>query len=127
MAEKILVIDDNHVICMLIESRLKANGYDVIIALSGEDGLAKARAEKPDLILLDITMPGMDGFEVAAQLKDSEETNNIPFVMLTARGEQEAIAKALNDLGAKGYVVKPFKPDVLLGEIQRTLKGEAKT
>jgi len=118
---KILVIDDQSFICKLINSRLSANDYNVVSALDGIEGLHKAHKEKPDLILLDITMPRLDGFETARRLKSNDETKSIPIIMLTAKGVQSAIAKATNELGAVSYIVKPFRPEVLIDEIQKAL------
>jgi len=118
---KILVVEDNSFMLQLLESRLKANNYEVITAANGLEGLDKARKENPDLILLDISMPDLDGFETAAKLKDSSETRSIPIIFVTAKGEEEDIFKAITELGSEFYIIKPFKPEVLLDGIKKAL------
>ena len=108
---KLLVIDDNPFICKLMASRLTANDYAVIIALGGAEGLKKAAEEKPDLILLDFTMPDMDGVEVGTKLKGNDATRNIPIIMVTARSEHAIVVKAMENFNPAAYVVKPFNPD----------------
>jgi CheY-like chemotaxis protein len=104
-----------------LEIRLTANDYEVVIATSGQEGLDKAEAEKPDLMLLDVTMPEMDGIEVGTRLKQNEATKNIPVIMLTARGERNIINLAMQRFSPEGYIIKPFTPEKLLGEIERAL------
>ncbi|MFH1836514.1 MAG: response regulator [Candidatus Omnitrophota bacterium] len=118
--EKILIIDDEPNIIMMIRSRLKSVNYEVISALNGEEGLRKAREEKPDLILLDVTMPGISGFEVLAKLKLNPETKSIPIIMLTAQGATQAMLKA-QSLGATDYIIKPFKGEDLIKYIRRSI------
>lgn len=118
---KILAVDDNPFICKLLASRLTASGYEVITALSGQQALDKAQNENPDLILLDISMPEMDGFEVGRRLKDNLGTRDIPIIMVTARGEHSTVVKAVSELGPVGYVVKPFDPAILLQEVEKAL------
>jgi len=120
---KILVVDDNVTIGKLLEIRLTANDYEVIIATSGQEGLDKAVQEKPNLVLLDVTMPGMDGIEVGTRLHQNEETKKIPVIMLTARGERSIINMAMDQFSPHGYILKPFTPEKLLGEIERALKS----
>ncbi len=97
---------------------MEANGYKVITALQGEEGLEKAKAEKPDLIILDYLMPGMNGFQVIQKLKLQTETQYIPVVMLTCKGETESIFDA-KDLGVSDYLIKPFESETLLRVIKR--------
>lgn len=120
MAKKILVIDDEANIVKMVQSRLKASGYDAIVATDGKQGIDKAKNEKPDLIILDIMMPEMDGYETLAQLKEIPETKNIPVIMFTAKAETDNVAKAM-DLGAVDYIVKPFTPISLLEKIAGAL------
>jgi len=121
MTKKILLIDDDPKITRLIESRLKANGYDVISSKDGKAGIEKAKKESPDLILLDIMMPEIDGYGVIEKLKKDEDTKSIPVVMLTAKRELEDIDKSMNVYGAVGFVSKPFSPTELLQQIKNAL------
>jgi two-component system alkaline phosphatase synthesis response regulator PhoP len=122
MKEKptILVVDDEQKVLDLITFRLNLLGYQVITAKSGEDALALADARHTDLIILDVTMPGLDGVTVCSRLKNSEASGNIPILMLTARSEVEDVNKAMI-AGADDYVVKPYDPVVLQMKIQRHL------
>lgn len=124
MAKKILVVDDEINLLKLVESRLKATGYEVITARDGKEGLEKAKTEKPDLILLDIIMPGMDGREALKKLKLNEDTKSIPVVMLTVKGEPEEIVDSLVYSGAVDYIVKPYTADVFLRKINNALQVE---
>ncbi len=114
----ILVADDDPLIIRLLEHRLRHRGYDVISAPDGETALDLAIREKPDLILLDGMMPGLDGFEVLRRLKENPETIEIPVVMLTARSQEGDIVDGLTS-GAADYMVKPFIPEELIARIQR--------
>lgn len=114
----ILVADDDPLIIRLLEHRLRHRGYDVISAPDGETALDLAIREKPDLILLDGRMPGLDGFEVLRRLKENPETIQIPVVMLTARSQEGDIVDGLTS-GAADYMVKPFIPEELIARIQR--------
>lgn len=116
-----LVVEDEESILELLRYNLDKAGFTVIPAGSGEDGLALARRRRPDLILLDLMLPGMDGLEVCRMLKKSKETESIPVVMLTARGEEADIVAGL-ELGADDYLTKPFSPRVLLAHIGATLR-----
>jgi DNA-binding response OmpR family regulator len=116
----ILLVDDEQKVLDLITFRLQLLGYRVITAQSGEDALSLAETHKPDLIILDVTMPGLDGVTVCSHLKKSETSRGIPVLMLTARSETEDINKAMS-AGADDYVVKPYDPTVLHMKIQRHL------
>ena len=105
---KILLIDDHDSVLKLLEAVLKVRNYDVCYASSGAEGLEKAQKETPDLILLDIMMPGMDGFKVCQALKQSEATKSIPVVFLTARGE-ETDREMGQRVGGEGFIKKPFR------------------
>jgi DNA-binding response OmpR family regulator len=105
----VLVIDDEGPIRLLCRVNLEAAGMEVHEAEDGPSGVAAARRERPDVILLDVMMPGMDGWEVFGQLLDDEETANIPIVFLTARAELRDQARGL-ELGGVDYVTKPFDP-----------------
>jgi DNA-binding response OmpR family regulator len=125
--KKILIIDDEPHLVELVANRLKAKHLNVVTAVLGKEGLVKAREEKPDLILLDILMPDLDGFQVLCRLKESPDTCHIPVVMLTVRKWSQDIKKAM-DGGAVDYIVKPFEPTILWEKIERVLKdGEKDT
>ena len=119
---RILIVDDNLTICKLLSTRLSSNGYTTTIANNGTDGLQKACIERPDLILLDITMPDMDGVEVGIKLRANPDTQKIPIIMLTARGERNIINLTQDRLKPEGYIVKPFNPERLLEEISQVLQ-----
>lgn len=117
--KKILVIDDEKEFCMIVKQNLEMKGgYRVEVATDGNSGITAALQHKPDLILLDIIMPGMGGFDVLRELKDKKETASIPIIMLTAVGSEEAKEKALS-LYDEDYIVKP----VLLGELDAKIKA----
>ena len=106
---RVLVIDDEAPIRLLCRVNLEAEGMEVLEAADGPSGLEKARAEAPDVILLDVMMPALDGWRVAEQLLDEESTQNIPIIFLTARAEFRDRARGL-DIGGVDYVTKPFNP-----------------
>jgi DNA-binding response OmpR family regulator len=105
----VLVIDDEAPIRLLCRVNLEAEGMEVAEASDGPSGLEKARAEPPDVILLDVMMPGLDGWQVAEELLEDERTRGIPIIFLTARAEFRDRARGL-DLGGVDYVTKPFNP-----------------
>jgi DNA-binding response OmpR family regulator len=109
MTTRVLVIDDEAPIRLLCRVNLEAEGMDVLEAADGPSGLEKARAEIPDVVLLDVMMPGLDGWRVAEELLDDERTEAIPIVFLTARAELRDRARGI-DLGGVDYVTKPFNP-----------------
>jgi DNA-binding response OmpR family regulator len=106
---RVLVIDDEAPIRLLCRVNLEAEGMEVIEAADGPAGLEKARAEKPDVVLLDVMMPGLDGWRVAEELLDDPATTGIPIVFLTARAELRDRARGI-DLGGVDYITKPFNP-----------------
>ena len=106
---RVLVIDDEAPIRLLCRVNLVAEGMDVLEASDGPSGLELARKERPDVVLLDVMMPGLDGWRVAADLLDDERTNEIPIIFLTARAELRDRARGL-DIGGVDYVTKPFNP-----------------
>ena len=106
---RVLVIDDEAPIRLLCRVNLEAEKMEVLEAADGPSGLEQARAEKPDVILLDVMMPGLDGWQVAEQLLEDDATKSIPIVFLTARAEFRDRARGL-DLGGIDYVTKPFNP-----------------
>lgn len=125
MPKKILVVDDEELIVKMVGLRLKANGYDVISACDGKEGLTKAKEESPDLIILDVMMPVMDGYKVCGLLKKDTRFAKIPVIMFTAKAQVDD-KKIGEEVGANAYITKPFDPQVLLGKI-RELLGESKT
>lgn len=116
----ILLVDDEQKVLDLITFRLQFLGYRVITATSGEDALSLAETHHPDLVILDVTMPGLDGVTVCSRLKKSDAFDVPPILMLTARSEAEDVNKAMV-AGADDYVVKPYDPAVLQMKIQRLL------
>jgi two-component system, OmpR family, alkaline phosphatase synthesis response regulator PhoP len=117
---KVLVIDDEAPIRLLCRVNLEAEGMDVIEAPDGPSGVDKARDERPDVILLDVMMPGLDGWRVAEQLFEDERTAAIPIIFLTARAEFRDRARGL-DIGGVDYVTKPFNPLELAPLVQQLL------
>lgn len=119
----ILLIEDDADIQKMVQLSLKyQGGHNVSVASGGQEGLAKARTERPDLILLDVMMPEMDGYEVCQRLKADPETASIPVVFLSARAQQSEIQKG-KDLGAAGYLVKPFDPMTLSSYLEAILES----
>jgi len=117
MAKKILLIDDEKDIVDIEKAILENEGYQVVAAYDGEEGVSKAFSEKPDLIILDIMMPKLDGFGVAQKLKESKESFHVPIIMLTAKDMQVDREKGLA-LGVSAYIVKLFD----LEELRRIVK-----
>ncbi len=117
---KVLVIDDEAPIRLLCRVNLEAEGMDVIEAPDGPSGVDKAREERPDVILLDVMMPGLDGWRVAEQLFEDDRTVAIPIIFLTARAEFRDRARGL-DIGGADYVTKPFNPLELAPLVQSLL------
>lgn len=118
MAARILVVDDDPVLSELVSYILRAEGYDPLVANDGEDGLRKFQATQPDLVVLDVTMPEMDGFEVCRRIRTTAAT---PIIMLTAQGSEEAIVRGL-DLGADDYVTKPFQLKPFMARVRANLR-----
>lgn len=123
MAKKILLVDDEPHIITMVENRMKHAGYEVITAGDGQEALAKAQKEKPDLIILDLMLPKLDGYKVCRMLKFDEKYKHIPIIMLSARA-QETDKKMGESVGADGYITKPFEPQVLLGKVKDLLAGK---
>lgn len=119
--EKILVVDDEEDILELVRYNLAKEGYQVVCVPSGEQALKKAKEDAPNLILLDLMLPGLDGLDVCKQLKNSPETSGIPIIMITAKGEDADVVSGL-ELGADDYVTKPFSPRVLLARIKKSIR-----
>jgi two-component system alkaline phosphatase synthesis response regulator PhoP len=124
---RVLVIDDEAPIRLLCRVNLEAEGMQVLEAADGPSGLERARAETPDVILLDVMMPGLDGWRVAEELLDDRSTERIPIIFLTARAELRDRARGI-DLGGVEYVTKPFNPvelaPLVRGLLDRVERGE---
>jgi DNA-binding response OmpR family regulator len=121
MEKKILIIDDEKDFCYFVKKNLEAiSNYEIITANKGKKGIQIARKEKPDLILLDIMMPGIDGFEVLKRLKGNKKTQRIPIIMFTSKDEDEAKIKA-SGLYCDDYIVKPVENVVLRAKIHKVL------
>lgn len=119
--EKVLVVDDEEDILELLRFNLSREGYRVSCAVSGEDALKMVRSEIPDLIVLDLMLPGIDGLEVARELKTRADTRAIPILMLTAKGEESDVVIGL-ELGADDYVTKPFSIKILVARVKALLR-----
>lgn len=119
-----LVVDDDGLLLRLVELNLARMGIRVLLAESGREALRLAFEEHPDIILLDLMMPQMDGYEVISQLKEAKETRDIPVIMLTAK-TAPADRRRSEELGAVGYITKPFRLEELRGTVGRILAERA--
>ena len=120
MQKKILIVDDEQNLVDFVKLRLEANNYQVVCAADGEEALRVFAKEKPDLVLLDILMPKIDGFKVCQMLKKDPACTNIPIIMLTAKDRTDDIRLA-NESGANAYIIKPFDASTLLLDIKEQL------
>ena len=120
---RILVVEDEPDIQNLIKTALRfTGGYDVLLASNGQEAIEKAQQEQPDLILMDVMMPKMDGFQALRHLQEHPETQNIPVIMLTAKAQRQEVETGLR-AGAKGYITKPFDPMQLKAQIEAILSS----
>jgi DNA-binding response OmpR family regulator len=117
---RVLAVDDSPTILEMIKAILIAGGYEVITASDGKEALETARAEKPDLILLDVMLPTLDGYRVCRLLKFDQNYKSIPIIMLTAKTEEQAMATGLRT-GANQYLTKPVEPERLLAAVAEEL------
>lgn|SRR3989338_2994199 len=122
--KKILLVDDERDMVYAVKMQLEADGFRVLTAPDGQEGLDKARKEKPDLIILDLMLPKIDGYKVCRMLKFDEKYKGIPVIIYTARA-QEADEKLGYEVGADAYLTKPFDPKKLLAKINELLKSRA--
>ena len=122
MAKKILVVDDERHIVRLVEVNLTRVGYDVVTAYDGLEALEKVKTDKPDMLILDVMMPRMDGFEVLKELRADPQTKNIPIIMLTAKAQDADIFKGWSS-GVDSYLTKPFNPRELLAFVERIFQS----
>ncbi len=118
---KVLVVDDEEYIQHILNFSFGAEGYEVITASDGDEAIKKAKEEHPDIIVLDIMMPKMDGYEACRRLKSDPETRGIPVILLTAKG-RDVDRKLGREAGADDYVVKPFSPGRLIERVEGILK-----
>ena len=118
---KILIVEDDDFLLQMYVTKLELEGFKAFGSINGEQGLKSAQREKPDLILLDLNLPEMDGFEVLAELKKNDETKNIPVLILTNYAQKEHIDKCL-DMGADDYLIKAhFVPSEVIAKIKTVL------
>jgi DNA-binding response OmpR family regulator len=122
MAKKILIVEDDKFLRELIAKKVKDENYQVAQAVDGEEALEKAKEENPDLILLDLILPGMDGFEVLRKIKEEASLSSIPVIILSNLGQSEEVERGLK-LGAVDYLIKAhFTPGEIIEKIKRILK-----
>jgi len=122
MAKTILVIEDDKFLRELISRKLTGEGFDVLEAVDGEEGIKKIKEGKPDLVLLDLILPSIDGFEVLTRVRDDPEVSSIPVIILSNLGQREEVEKGLK-LGAVDYLIKAhFTPGEIIEKIKNVLK-----
>ncbi|MGB2600261.1 MAG: response regulator [Candidatus Omnitrophota bacterium] len=120
MAKRILVVDDEPLVVKLLATRLEASNYEVISAYDGREGLEKARDEKPDLVIVDLRLPGINGYEICSQLKNDDAFAGIPVIVITGSTDKKDRELA-EDASADAYIIKPFDREVLLSKIEELL------
>lgn len=120
MKKKILLVEDEKNIILGVTICLRSAGLEVAVAEDGDEALKKAENERPDLVLLDLVMPKLNGLDVLQAMKESEAMRDIPVIVLSARAQEEDIQRAM-ELGAADYMAKPFRPHELLAVIERVL------
>lgn len=118
--KRILIVDDEEDLRKMLAFRLEAVNYEVLQAANGQDGLNRARSDNPDLIILDLMLPKLDGFKVCRMLKFDEKHKHIPIIMFTARAQKSDENLGI-EMGADAYITKPFEPKVLLEKIKELL------
>jgi two-component system, OmpR family, alkaline phosphatase synthesis response regulator PhoP len=123
--ESVLVIEDDEDIQELVNYNLTKEGYQTTCVGSGEEGLKTVKAKLPNLVVLDLMLPGIDGLEICKLIKADPKTQHIPIVMLTAKGEESDVVTGL-ELGAEDYITKPFSPKVLVARIRTILRRKSK-
>lgn len=120
---KVLVIEDELSIQKVIKTNLSANGYTVICVSSGEEGMESLLSDKPDLVLLDLLMPGISGWEVFSKMKEDARLSHIPVIVITASGWGDGLKK-LRDMGVQDFLSKPFELNELLQKVEKILKEQ---
>ncbi|MFH0762594.1 MAG: response regulator [Candidatus Omnitrophota bacterium] len=123
--KRILLVDDEAQLLEMVKMRLEANGYAVLSANDGQEAFDKARREKPDLIILDLMLPKIDGYKICRMLKFDEKYKNIPIILFTAKAQETDMGLG-REVGADAYITKPFDPPALLAKIKELLKEEVK-
>lgn len=118
---KILIVDDEIQLIEMVQMRLEANGYETVTANDGKEGIEKVKSENPDLIILDIMMPLMDGYEVCKILKNDPQYSKIPIIFLSAKAQEEGLKNG-KEKGADAFVKKPFETSDLLAKIKELLE-----
>ncbi|MCB1868321.1 MAG: response regulator [Gammaproteobacteria bacterium] len=121
MTKKVLIVDDEQNIAISVEYLMRREGFDVSVAKDGEEGLAMIRSTKPDLVLLDVMMPKMDGFQVCSEVRADASLAGVRIIMLTAKGREAEIEKGLS-LGADAYIPKPFSTSDLVSRVKALLE-----
>ena len=119
--KRILIVDDEEGIVKVVKMYLEHNRYEVITANDGQEGLRKAKTEKPDLIVLDLMLPKMDGYKVCGLLKKDARYTKTPVILFTARAQEKDV-KLGEEVGADAYITKPFEPEVLLSKIEELIR-----
>lgn len=120
MAKKILIIEDDPAISRLVDYSLKHEGYDVVAATNGLEGIRKAQYEAPDLVILDVMLPGMDGFEICHRLRAESETSQLPILMFSAKAQEIDKDTGLK-VGADDYLPKPAAPAEIVNRVEKLL------
>jgi DNA-binding response OmpR family regulator len=119
---KVLIVEDDKFLRELISQKITKEGHEAVVAVDGEEGVKKAKEETPDIVLLDLILPGIDGFEVLAKIKEDPLTNAIPVIILSNLGQKEDMEKGMK-LGAAGYLIKAhFTPSEIMEKIKTILK-----
>ncbi len=119
--KRILLVDDEEELVRAVQARLEANDYEVLTAFDGEEGLAKAKEGKLDLIILDLMLPKMDGYKVCATLKHDARYQKTPILLFTARASEEDERMGIEECGADGYLTKPFEAQIFLKKIKELM------
>jgi DNA-binding response OmpR family regulator len=120
--KRILLIDDHQTVFRLLEAIVRIKDYTLLYAESGQQGIVMARQEKPDMVILDVMMPDLDGFKVCQYLKENDETKDIPVMFLTARGAEDDLITG-RKVGGDGFMTKPFQTIDVLKQIEQMLSG----
>ena len=126
MGKKILIVDDEPSIIVPLQFLMEQNGYETLVAFSGEEAMESIVANPPDLILLDIMLPVIDGFEVCQRVREIPELDHVRIIMITAMGSEANIAKGLA-LGADAYITKPFSNAAVVEKVKKLLQQENET
>ncbi len=122
MAKKILIVEDDKFLRELVARKLSSEGFEVLEAVDGEEGIKKIKEGKPDLVLLDLILPGIDGFEVLSKIKEDQELSSIPVIVLSNLGQREEVERGMK-LGATDYLIKAhFTPGEIIEKIKNSLK-----